>query len=139
MARAMKRYDKEFSFKSAVQQMPLITSSTQLKGLIDPESWLLFELINKQRVFLSKPASIWEKDKDCIRIKSQLLHLKVVTDSSKRTLGFITDYHQSVVAKSQTRKQFLYPVVKHLSEKQNSLLLKPNAERCTKKIMSKMW
>ena len=30
MARAMKRYDKEFSFKSAVQQMPLITPSTKI-------------------------------------------------------------------------------------------------------------
>ena len=31
MARAMKIYDKEFSLKSAVQQMPLITPFTQLK------------------------------------------------------------------------------------------------------------
>ena len=51
MARALKRYDEEFSFKSAVQQMPLITPYTQLKDLIGPESWLLFKLINKQPVF----------------------------------------------------------------------------------------
>ena len=58
MARAMKRYDKEFSFKSAVQLMPLITPSTQLKHSISPESGLLFKLINEQPAFLSKPASL---------------------------------------------------------------------------------
>ena len=139
MARAMKRYDKEFSFKSAVQQMSLITPFTQLKDLIGPESWLLFKLINEQPAFLSKPASLWEKDKDYICIKSRLLHLKVLNDPSERALGFVTDYHQSVVTKSQTQKPFLYQVIKHFREKQNSFLLKPNAERCTKKIMSKMW
>ena len=46
MARAMKRYDKGFSFKSSVQQMALITPLTQLKDLIGPRSWLLFKLIN---------------------------------------------------------------------------------------------
>ena len=122
MARAMERYDEEFSFKSAVQQMPLITPYTQLNDLIGPESWLLFKLINEQPVFFSKPASLWEKDKDYIRIKSRLLHLNVVNDSSKRALELVTDYHLSVVKKPQTQKQFLYQVVKHLREKQNSLL-----------------
>ena len=121
MARALKRYDEEFSFKSAVQQMPLITPYTQLKDLIGPESWLLFKLINNQPVFFLKPASLWEKDKDYSRIKSRLLHLKVVSDSSERALGLVTDYHLSVVTKSQTQKQFLYQVVKHLREKQNNL------------------
>ena len=102
MARAMKRYDKEFSFKSAVQQMPLIIPSTQLKDLIGPESWLLLKLINKQPVFLSKPASLMEKGKDYICTKSQLLHLKVVNDSSERAFELVADYHQSVVTKSQT-------------------------------------
>ena len=139
IARAMKRYDKKFSFKSAVQQMPLITPYIHLKDLIGPESWLLFKLTNKQPVFLSKPASLLEKDKNYIRIKLQLLHLKAVNDSSERALELVTGYHQSVVTKSQTQKQFLYQVVKHLCEKQNSLLLKPNAECCTKKIMSEMW
>ena len=118
--------------------MPLVTPSTQLKDLIGPESWLLFKLFDEQPVFLSKPASLWEKDKDYIRIKSRLLHL-IVNDSSERALGLVTDYDHSVVTKSQTQNQFLYQVVKHLCEKQNSLLLKPNAERCTKKIMSKTW
>ena len=139
MARAIKRYEKEFSFKSAVQQMPLITPSTQMKKLIGPESWLLFKLINKQSVFLSNPVSLWEKDKNYICIKSRLLHLKVVNDSSERALGLITDYHEFAVTKSQTQKRFLCQDVKNLREKQNSLWLQSNAERCTKKIMLRMW
>ena len=51
IAKAMKRYDKEFSFKSAVQQMPLITPSTQLKDLIGPEPWLLFNLSTNSQCF----------------------------------------------------------------------------------------
>ena len=126
----MKRYDEESFFKSAVQQMPVITPSTQLKDLIGPESWLLFKVFNEQPVFLSKPASLSEKDKDHICIKSRLLHQKVVNDFSERALGLATDYHQSVVIKSQTQKQFFYQVVKNLREKQN-------IERCTKKTCQK--
>ena len=61
IARTMKRYDKEFSFKSAVQQMPLITPSTQLKDLIGPKSRLLFKLINEQPVFCRSRFSLGEK------------------------------------------------------------------------------
>ena len=62
MARVMKRYDKEFSLKSVVQQMPLMIPSTQLKDLIGPESWLLFKLINKQSsVFVKTGFSLGER------------------------------------------------------------------------------
>ena len=119
--------------------MPIATSSTQLKDLFGPESRLLFKLINEQPMFLSKPAFKWEQDENYQQIKSRLLHLKVVNDSSERALGLVTDYHQCVVTKLRTQKQYLYQVVKNLRERQNNLLIKPNAERCTKKIMSKMW
>ena len=40
-------------------------------------------------------------------MKSGLLHLKVDNDFSERALGLVTDYHQSLVTKSQAQKQFL--------------------------------
>ena len=141
MAKQMKKFKKK-SFKTTeptVQQMPIVTSSTQMKDLFAPESWLLFKLINEQPMFLSKPAFRWEQDENYQQIKSRLLHLKVVNDSSERALGLVRDYHQCVVTKSRTQKQFFYQVVKNLRERQNNLLIKPNAERCTKKILSKMW
>ena len=80
------------------------------------ESRSLFKLINKQLVFLSKLASLWKKNKNYICMKSRLVHLKVVNDFSEKALELVTDYHQSVVTKSQSQKQFLYQVVKNLSE-----------------------
>ena len=139
MAKAIKKYQNDTSFDHSVQKMPTVTAFTQLKDLIGPESWLLFKLINEQPLFLSKPALLWEKDECYIRIKSRLQHLKVVNDSSERALGLVTDYHSSTITKSPFQKQFLYQEVKNLREKQNKLLTKPNAERFTKKIMSKIW
>ena len=140
MAKQIKKFKKQSSktTKPTAQQMPILTSSTQLKDLFGPESLLLFKLINEQPMFFSKPASKWEQDENYQQIKSRLLHLKVVNDSSERALGLITDYHQCVVTKSRIQKQFLHQVVKNLRERQSNLLIKPNAERCTKKIMSIM-
>ena len=141
MAKQVKKFKKQNSktAEPTVQQMPIVTFSTQLKDLLGPESWLLFKLINEQPMFLSKPAFKWEQDENYQQIKSRLLHLKVVDDSSERALGLVTDCHQWIVTKSRTQKQFLYQVVKNLRERQNNILIKPNAERCTKKIMSRMW
>ena len=139
IAKAMKKYQNDTSFDHSVQKMPTVTAFTQLKDLIGPQSWLLFKLINEQPLFLSKPALLWERDECCIRIKSRLQHLKVVNASSERALGLVTDYHSSTITKPPSQKQFLYQVVKNLREKQNELLTQPNAERCTKKIMSKIW
>ena len=135
MAKAMKKKQNDTSFDHSVHKMPTVTAFANLKdkGL---ESWVLFKLINEQPLFLSKPASLWERDKCYIRIKSGLQHLKAVYDFSERALGLVTDYHSSTITKSPSQKQFLYQVVKNLREKQNELLTKPNAERCTKKIMS---
>ena len=113
--------------------MPIITASTQLKDLTGPQSWLLFTLINEQPLFLCKPASQWEKDENYMRIKSQLIHLKVVNDFSERVLGLVTDYHQCVVTKTLSQKQFLYQVEKTFHENQSNLLPKPNAARYNKK------
>ena len=100
-----------------VQQMPIVTSSTQLKDLFGPESWLLFKSINEQPMFLSKPAYKRKQDENYQQIKSQLLHLKVVNDSSEKALGLVMDYHQGVATKSQTQKLFLNQVVKNLRER----------------------
>jgi len=109
----MKKYQNDTSFDHSVQKMPTVTVFTQLKDLIGRESWVLFKLINEQPLFLSKPASLWERDECYIRIKSRLQHLKVVNDSSERALGLvITDYHSSTITKSPSQKQFLYQVVK---------------------------
>ena len=104
----MKQFKKPSSktTEPTVQQIPIVTS-TQLKDLFGPESWLLFKLIYEQPMFLSKPAFKWEHDENYQQIKSRLLHLKVVNDSSERALGLVTDYHQCVVTKSRTQKQFL--------------------------------
>ena len=101
---------------------------------------MLFKLINKNPVFLCKPAFLWEKDKGCIRIKSRLLRLKVVNDSSERALGLVTQYHKSTITKLPSQEQFPYQVMKNLREKQSDLLTKPNVERCTgtKHILSNM-
>ena len=72
MARATKKYQNDTSLDHSVHKMPPVTGFTQLKDLIGPESWVLFKLINKRPLFLSKPASLWEEDECYIRIKSRL-------------------------------------------------------------------
>ena len=139
MAKAIKKYQNDTSFDHSVHKMRTVTGFTQLKNLIGPKSSVLFKLINEQPLLLLKPASLWERDECHIRIKSRLQHLKEVNNSSKRGIRLVTDYHSSTVTKSPSQKQFLYQVVKNLQEKLNELLTKPNAERCMKKIMSKIW
>ena len=58
MAKQIKKFKKQSSktTEPTVQQMPIVTFSTQLKDLFGPESWLLFKLIYEQPMFLSKPA-----------------------------------------------------------------------------------
>ena len=114
MAKAMKKYRNDASFDHSVHKMPTVPAFTQLKDLIGRESWVLLKLINKQSLFLSKPASLWERNECYIRIKSRLQHLKVVNDFSERALGLVTDYHSSTITKSPSRKQFLYQVLKNL-------------------------
>ena len=72
MSKAIKKYQNDTSFDHSVQKMPTVTAFTLLKDLIRSESWVLFKLINAQPLFLSKPASLWERDKCYIRIKSRL-------------------------------------------------------------------
>ena len=81
MAKDMKKYQNDTSFDHSVHKMPTVTAFTQLKDLFGLESWVLFKLINEQPLFLSKPASLWERDECYIRIKSRLQHLKAVNDS----------------------------------------------------------
>ena len=57
MAKSMKKFQNDTSFDHSVQQIPAITAFTQLKDLFGPKSWVLFKLINKNPVFLSKSAS----------------------------------------------------------------------------------
>ena len=90
---------------------------------------MLFTLINKNPVVLSKPASLREKDESCIRIKSRLLCLKVVNDSSKRALDFVTEFHESTITKSSSQKQFPYQVIKNLPEKQSDLSVPLNTAK----------
>ena len=108
MAKAMKKYQNDTSFHHSVHKMPTVTTFTQLKDLIGRESWVLFKLINKQPLFLSKPASLWERNECYIRIKFRLQHLKVVNDFSKRAFGLVTDYYSSTITKLLSQKQFLY-------------------------------
>ena len=138
ISRAMKSFKRQPLFKTAVP-MPDIKPSTQLKDLVGPDSWLIFNLINEEPVFLSKSASLWEKDENYNRIRSRLVNMKVVNDSSERALRLVTEYHHSRITKSQDQKQFLYQVVKNLREKQASLLPNANAERYSKNILLKMW
>ena len=106
MAKAMKKYQNDTSFDHSVQKMPTVTTFTQLKDLIGRGSWILFKLINKQPLFLSKPASLWERNECYIRIKSRLQHLKVVNDFSEKALGLVTDYHSSTITKSHSKNSF---------------------------------
>ena len=99
---------------SRTPPLPTVTTFTQLKDLIGRKSWVLFKLTNKQPLFLSKPASLWERNECYIRIKSRLQHLRVVYDFSERALGLVTDYHSSTITRSPSQKQFLYQVVKNL-------------------------
>ena len=90
IAKSMKKYQNDTSFDHSVQQMPAIIGFAQLIDLFGPDSWVLFKLIDKNPVFLCKPA-LWEKDESCIRIKPRFLRLKVVKDSSKRALSLVTE------------------------------------------------
>ena len=59
MAKAMKKYQNDTSFDHSVYRMPTVTAFTQLKDLIGPWSWVLFNLINKQT------ATIFVKNRLC--------------------------------------------------------------------------
>ena len=139
MAKSLKKYAAASSTVGSTcdNQCPILTSRTQLKDLVGPNSFVLFELIKIKPDFLEIPAKDWEGNPSFINIKGAISHLKVTNDTAERALGLVTTFNDNTITKDPEQKQFLYRVVYNL-RKQQSMLKKNTSEGSSKTILSQM-
>ena len=129
---------KTAAVETCNNQCPIITSRTQLKDLVGPNSFLLFELIKIEPEFLGLPAKDWEGNSNFIKIKEALSHLKVTNDAAERALGLVTTFNDNTITKNPEQKQFLYRVVYNLRKQQTKLKKKNTSEGCSKRVLSQI-
>ena len=84
----------------------------RLETFVGPRSWLLFNKLNANGVWLQMDVSDWESDAEYIRMKACLRDLKVVNDLAERCIKDIQEY-ADLAKDSQYREDILIVATDH--------------------------
>ena len=105
---------------------------------MDADSWTLFKKLDSndlQPTFLQNHPKHWVNDANYQKIKTVVSNLPVINDPAERTLGLVTEYHNSKSAPHSTEeKEKMYFVVHKYRYQQSSV--RTSEERCTKTMLN---
>ena len=90
----------------------LMVRNPRLKTFVGPRSWLVFNKLNANGVWLQMDVSDWESDAEYIRMNACLRDLKVVNDLAERCIKDIQEY-ADLAKDSQYREDILIVATDH--------------------------
>ena len=82
-------------------------------NLIGPESYLLFERLNIDVEWLTKPVDQWDLDPDYQLAHKFVRTVKVVNDAAERGIKLISDFATSITTDLEQRAALLQGVERH--------------------------
>ena len=103
-------------FQPHNQNMPMVTCTTHLNNLVGQDSWTLFQLLGLPTTFLRESPATWVMNDDYINSCKKMMNLVVVNNVYEKALELLTKFNTNKITTSQTRKQFLYKLVRKLRQ-----------------------
>ena len=89
----------------------LLDPTKSLENYVGPESVLLFQLLENDMKFLSKPVSEWAGDEEFERLNFWVANLKVVNDNAEWAIGVATEVNRSRLTYDEETMQVLLNVI----------------------------
>ena len=114
MAAQLMSYPNLGNFEPGKPVFPidLMVRNPRLETFVGPRSWLLFNKLNANGVWLQMDVSDWESDAEYIRMNACLRDLKVVNDLAERCIKDIQEY-ADLAKDSQYREDILIVATDH--------------------------
>ena len=113
--------------KLGYPDFPKLTDKTELRDLVTPDSWQLFDILKMSPDWLALPPAEWDSNPDYIEFRNFVRQVKVTNDCAERGVKLATDYSKSLTKDSQERSK-IYQVVE--AERR----AKPDAKKATLNI-----
>ena len=113
--------------KLGYPDFPKLTDKTELRDLVTPDSWQLFDILKMSPDWLALPPAEWDSNPDYIEFRNFVRQVKVTNDCAERGVKLATDYSRSLTKDSQERSK-IYQVVE--AERR----AKPDAKKATLNI-----
>ena len=104
-----------------------MTDKTELRDLVTPNSWQLFNILKMSPDWLALSPAKWDTNPDYIEFRKFVRSVKVTNDCAERGVKLATDYSKSLTKDSQERSR-IYQVVE--AERR----AKPDAKKATNDI-----
>ena len=118
---------KPEKIKLGYPDFPKLTDKTELRDLVTPDSWQLFDILKMSPDWLALPPAEWDSNPDYIEFRNFVRQVKVTNDCAERGVKLATDYSRSLTKDSQERSK-IYQVVE--AERR----AKPDAKKATLNI-----
>ena len=96
--------------KLGYPDFPKLTDKTELRDLVTPDSWQLFDILKMSPDWLALPPAEWDSNPDYIEFRNFVRQVKVTNDCAERAVKLATDYSKSLTKDSQERSK-IYQVV----------------------------
>ena len=87
-----------------------MTNKTELRDLVTPDSWQLFDILKMSPDWLALPPAEWDTNPDYIEFRNFVKTLKVTNDYAERGVKLATDYSKSLTKDSQVRSKIFQVV-----------------------------
>ena len=117
-----------------LQQLPLLTESTNLQDLVGPDSWTTLHKFGELE-FIEKHPKQWRNDPSYQKMCDLVKSMPVINDSAERVLGLVSSYYSlKTTPKTVEQKQNLFKTIHHYRHQQRKLAT--SSERCTKHVMA---
>ena len=101
-----------------------MSEKTELRDLVTPDSWKLFDILKISPDWLALPPADWDSNPDYIELRNFVRTVKVTNDCAERAVKLATNYSKSLAKDSQERSK-IYQVVE--AERR----AKPDAKKAT--------
>ena len=101
---------KPEKIKLGYPDFPKLTDKTELRDLVTPDSWQLFNILKMSPDWLALPPAEWDSNPDYIEFRNFVRQVKVTNDCAERGVKLATDYSKSLTKESQERSR-IYQVV----------------------------
>ena len=82
---------KPEKIKLGYPDFPKLTDKTELRDLVTPDSWQLFDILKMSPDWLALPPAEWDSNPDYTEFRNFVRQMKVTNDCAERAVKLATD------------------------------------------------
>ncbi|KAK6190395.1 hypothetical protein SNE40_002275 [Patella caerulea] len=113
VAQKLSTTDHPTEFIIGKPQLPTVAADSAISDFIDPNSWMLFDVMHFDNSWMSENPSTWKENPSYLAAQNILKPLKVVNDPAERAVKLFSDFIDIITHDEDNRASLLQVVEAH--------------------------